>query len=135
MQQLKIVLGGRRRIAPENLVVPTSRFRMAWDALKEVAPARANRRYLEILQLAAQEGEVRVDEALHRLLSDGEIGEGKLNAEAVKVLLNRQLYQLPAAHVTVAEVTLEGSDELLGDTGPWNRYRFRHAQPRLEAPA
>ena len=32
---------------------PTSRFRMAWDALREVAPARANRRYLEILQLAA----------------------------------------------------------------------------------
>jgi len=96
---------------------PTSRFRMAWDALKEVAPARANRRYLEILQLATQEGEVRVDDALHRLLSDGEIGEGKLNAEAVKVLLNRQTDQLPAAHVTVAEVTLEGFDELLGGGG------------------
>jgi len=96
---------------------PTSRFRMAWDALKEVAPARANRRYLEILQLAAQEGEVRVDEALHRLLSDGEIGEGKLNADAVKVLLNRQAGQLPTAHVTVDEVTLEGFDELLGGTG------------------
>jgi len=96
---------------------PTSRFRMAWDALKEVAPARASRRYLEILQLAAQEGEVRVDDALHRLLSDGEMGEGKLNAEVVKALLNRESDQLPAAHVTVAEVTLEGFDELLGGTG------------------
>jgi len=93
---------------------PTSRFRMAWDALREVAPARANRRYLEILQLAAQEGEVKVDEALHRLLEDGEIGEGKLNVEAVKVLLKQQPDLLPAAHVTVAEVALEGFDELLG---------------------
>jgi hypothetical protein len=96
---------------------PTSRFRMAWDALREVAPVRANRRYLEILQLAAQEGEVRVDEALHRLLADGEIGEGKLNAEAVKALLNRQPNQLPAAHVTVADIALESFDELLGGAG------------------
>jgi len=96
---------------------PTSRFRMAWDALREVAPARANRRYLEILQLAAQEGEVRVDEALHQLLAEGEIGEGKLNAEAVTALLNRQPDQLPAAHVTVAEIALEGFDELLGGAG------------------
>ena len=47
---------------------PTSRFRMAWDALRELAPLRANKRYLEILQLAAQEGEARVDEALRCLL-------------------------------------------------------------------
>jgi hypothetical protein len=93
---------------------PTSRFRMAWDALREVAPARANRRYLEILRLAAQEGEVRVDEALHRLLEDGEIAEGKLEVEAVEALLQREPDQLPAAHVTVAEVALEGFDELLG---------------------
>jgi hypothetical protein len=90
---------------------------MAWDALREVAPARANRRYLEILQLAAREGEVRVDEALHQLLADGEIGEGKLAVEAVKALLHQQPDQLPAAHVTVAEVALEGFDELLGSSG------------------
>ena len=32
---------------------------MAWGALRELAPARANKTYLEILQLAAQEGEAR----------------------------------------------------------------------------
>jgi hypothetical protein len=36
---------------------PTSRFRMAWDALRKAAPVRANKRYLEILELAAKEGE------------------------------------------------------------------------------
>lgn len=96
---------------------PTSRFRMAWDALREIAPTRANRRYLEVLQLAAGEGEVRVDEALQQLLVDGDIGEGKLTVEAVKALLHQQPDQLPAAHVTVAEVALEGFDELLGGSG------------------
>jgi len=52
---------------------PTSRFRMTWDALREVAPARANKLYLEILQLAAQEGEARVDE----VLAFGNPGSGK----------------------------------------------------------
>ena len=62
---------------------PTSRFRMAWDALRERCPLRANKRYLEILEIAAKEGEARVDDALRFLLEQGEIGEGKLNAEAV----------------------------------------------------
>ena len=55
---------------------PTSRFRMAWDALRELIPLRANKRYLEMLQLAAQEREARVDDALRSLLEQGEIGEG-----------------------------------------------------------
>src|SRR5260370_16115793 len=66
---------------------PTSRFRMAWDGLRETSPLRADKRYLEILELAAQEGEARVDEALRCLLEMGEAGEGKLNAEAVQALL------------------------------------------------
>src|SRR5437763_15652613 len=60
---------------------PTSRFRMAWDALRETVPLRANKRYLELLELAAKEGEARVDEALRCLLEQGEMGEGKLNSE------------------------------------------------------
>ena len=69
---------------------PTSRFRMVWDTLREVAPLGANKRYLEILEVAAKEGEARVDEALRCLLEQGEIGEGKLNGEAVRGLLNRE---------------------------------------------
>jgi len=47
---------------------PTSRFRMAYDALKEQTPGPAVREYLKILKLAAEEGEVRVDEVLREML-------------------------------------------------------------------
>jgi hypothetical protein len=91
---------------------------MAWDTLRELIPLRANRRYLEILQLAAQEGEVRVDDALRRLLEEGEIGEGKLNGEAIRTTLSQQPSASPVTHIAVAEVALTSFDELLsGSTG------------------
>jgi hypothetical protein len=96
---------------------PTSRFRMAWDALRETAPLRADKRYLEILELAAKEGEARVDDALRSLLEMGEPGEGKLNAEAVRALLLAGEVPLPATSIDIAEVSLAGFDELLCGTG------------------
>jgi hypothetical protein len=91
---------------------PTSRFRMTWDALRELDPLRANKRYLEILRLAAQEGEARVDAALRNVLEQGEIGEGKLNVEAISQTL---LDEAPSVtEVAVAEVALASFDELLG---------------------
>src|SRR5579872_1732672 len=45
---------------------PTSRFRMAYDALAEHLPDRAVREYLAILELAARDGEEQVDGALDR---------------------------------------------------------------------
>jgi hypothetical protein len=51
---------------------PTSRFRMAYDALRESSPTSADRHYLKILQLAAKEGEARVDDVLRLLLNRGE---------------------------------------------------------------
>jgi len=92
---------------------PTSRFRMAWDALREVAPPRANKRYLEILQVAAQEGEASVDEALRCLLESGEMGEGKLNADAVRAVLSEAASAPPATHAAVDEVVLASFDDLL----------------------
>jgi hypothetical protein len=93
---------------------PTSRFRMVWDALRELTPARANKRYLEILEVAAKDGEVRVDEALRCLLEQGEISEGKLNAEAVRAMLHQADLLPPATHVAVADISLAIFDELLG---------------------
>jgi len=91
---------------------PTSRFRMTWDALRELDPLHANKRYLEILQLAAQEGEARVDAALRSVLQEGEIGEGKLNVKAISRAL---LDEAPSVtEVAVAEVALASFDELLG---------------------
>jgi hypothetical protein len=91
---------------------PTSRFRMTWDALREMDPLHANKRYLEILQLAAQEGEARVDDALRRVLEEGEIGEGKLNVTTIGRALMDEAP--PVTDVAVAEVALASFDELLG---------------------
>jgi hypothetical protein len=96
---------------------PTSRFRMTWDALRETAPVRANKRYVEILEVAAKEGEGRVDEALRYLLDSGELGEGKLNADTVRTLIHEETSLPPATAVDVAPVSLAAFDELLGDSG------------------
>ena len=93
---------------------PTSRFRMAWDALREATPQRANKRYLELLELAAKEGEARVDDALRYLLAQGEIGEGKVSAAAVLSVLNEESNLPPATHIAVTDVSLASFDELLG---------------------
>ena len=92
---------------------PTSRFRMVRDALCETTPLRANKRYLEILELAAKEGEARVDDALRCLLERGEPGEGKLNAEAVRAMLLAGGVPAPATSIDIAEVSPAGFDELL----------------------
>lgn len=91
---------------------PTSRFRMSWDALRDLDPLHANKRYLEILQLAAQEGEALVDAALRHALEEGEIGVGKLNVTAIRRLLPETAS--PVTDVAVVEVALASFDELLG---------------------
>jgi hypothetical protein len=93
---------------------PTSRFRMAWDALRETAPVRANKRYLEILELAAKEGEARVDDILRCVLEQGEMGEGKLNAKVIAGILNEGAAVPAATNIDVDEVSLASFDELLG---------------------
>jgi hypothetical protein len=93
---------------------PTSRFRMAWDALRETSPSRASKRYLEILELAAKDGEARVDDVLRGLLEQGEMGEGKLNAKLIGDMLNEGATVPAATSINVAEVSLASFDELLG---------------------
>jgi hypothetical protein len=92
---------------------PTSRFRMVWDALRDLIPSRANKRYLEILQLAATEGEVLVDAALRISLEEGEIGEGKLTVESLGQVMARMSQVQPVTDVMVAAVALGSFDELL----------------------
>lgn len=88
---------------------PTSRFRMAWDELRRQRPQRAAREYLEILSLAAGEGETRVDEALRALLEE----EAALGAGAVRAKLRADEAIRPATEVAVEEVSLASFDELL----------------------
>ncbi len=70
---------------------PTSRFRMAYDALQESAPARAVKEYLQILKLAAEDGEVQVDQALRDLL------EGKMEAPITVSTIGERLARLRCA--------------------------------------
>jgi hypothetical protein len=89
---------------------PTSRFRMAYDALQERLGSRAGKEYLEILRLAAREGEAKVDEAL-RVLLDGDVST--ISAEAVKLMLELE-HGAALREVTVAAVDLGVFDQLCG---------------------
>ena len=88
---------------------PTSRFRVAADAVQRDLGARGNREYLGILQLAARESEVGVDDALRHLIDRGEA----ITVAAVAELV-RSGDPLPhATAVTIAEVNLTCYDALL----------------------
>jgi hypothetical protein len=89
---------------------PTSRFRMAYDALQEMAPSRAVREYLKILKLAAEEGETAVDEALRELL-EGKT-ETAIHAESVRELLGKLDTIRPVTVVEVAAPDLAIFDAL-----------------------
>ena len=87
---------------------PTSRFRMAYDALRQSAPSSGNRQYLAILYLAATEGESRVDAALRILLERTE----EVTADGVAGMLQQAEVLPSATDVNVAEVSLASFDEL-----------------------
>jgi len=97
---------------------PTTRFRMAYDALcAQCCPSTASRQYLKILQLAAQESETQVDAILGRLLDS----EEALSAEHVEAVLqsapDADRASLAAA-VVVAPVDLRLYDDLLTSHQP-----------------
>jgi len=87
---------------------PTSRFRMAYDALG--GGRKGTREYLAILQLAAQETEVGVDEALRSLIHEGQ----PFDAQVVAEIVRSGQKPAPATEVTIAAVDLTHYDALLG---------------------
>jgi hypothetical protein len=96
---------------------PTSRFRKAYDLLREVSPRCCDRRYLEILKQAASEGEASVDDALRLLLTTDTGKQTIVNKDAFSEFLNR-CGQAPAiTDVHIAEVSLVSFDQLLSQTG------------------
>ena len=89
---------------------PTSRFRVAADAVKCDLGARGNREYLGILALAAKQSEAGVDDALRHLIDRGET----ISVDAVTAIL-RSCDPLPrVTAVTIDEVNLLSYDALLG---------------------
>ena len=89
---------------------PTSRFRMAYDALQETKPLRANKEYLKILKLAAETGEFQVDQALRELLA-GE-AEVAITVDAICEVLAQLDTIAPVAMVEVTLVDLASFDQL-----------------------
>lgn len=92
-----------------NDLFPTSRFRAAYDVLQRTHPGMADREYLGLLQLAAQETEQGVDDALRLLLAEN---------RAVQVSGVRELLQsgreLPRhIEVPIPAVDLSAYDALL----------------------
>ena len=64
---------------------PTSRFRMAFDLLQEkLGRPKGSKEYLKILELAAKDSEVKVDEALCALL---EGGTEEISAQQIEAML------------------------------------------------
>jgi hypothetical protein len=96
---------------------PTSRFRMAYDALKETTPSRSSKEYLKILKLAAEAGEVRVDEVLRELLERK--AEAVITAESIGEVLAKLDTIPPVTMVEVAPVDLAIFDLLCTEMGVW----------------
>jgi hypothetical protein len=95
---------------------PTSRFRMAYDALREAQPERGHKEYLGILYLAARQSETAVDEALRTLLDSDQ----PLTRSAVEELVHRAEAVPAVTDVIVEEVDLLGFDDLFTHKEVWD---------------
>jgi hypothetical protein len=95
---------------------PTSRFRMAYDALRESQPERGVKEYLGILYLAARESETAVDEALRTLL----MSDRSVTRRAVEELVERAEKVPAVTDVIVEEVNLLDFDALFLHKEVWD---------------
>jgi hypothetical protein len=97
---------------------PTSRFRMAYDALRAAQPKRGHKEYLGILYLAAHQSETAVDEALRTLLAS----DRPVTRAAVEELVQRAEEVPAVTEVTVEEVDLLDFDDLFLHKEVWDGY-------------
>jgi hypothetical protein len=88
---------------------PTSRFRQAYDVLREHSPGRAAKDYLRILEMAAKESETGVDVVLGRLLE----WNVPITPTVVADHLAHDLGLPRAMEVVITTVDLSIYDELL----------------------
>jgi hypothetical protein len=98
---------------------PTSRFRMAYDALRESQPERGHKEYLGILYLAARQSETAVDEALRTLLAN----DRPVTRAAVEELVHRAEEVPAVTEVTVEEVDLLDFDDLFLHKEVWDGFQ------------
>jgi len=94
-----------------DALFPSSRFRIAYDTLKEQSPATAHKEYLKLLYLAARETEVGVDDALRVLLNQ----EEPIDARVVRAMVLSGQEILPVTDILVDAVDLSAYDQLLSN--------------------
>ena len=97
---------------------PTSRFRMAYDVLRETAPGRASREYLQILELAARENESMVDSALRALLEEGQA----ITAQGVRERIGCSETPCRVTEVRVEATDLSSFDMLFNHKEVWDGF-------------
>jgi len=88
---------------------PSSYFKMAYDHLKRHNPLRANKEYVNILHIAAKEGESLVEAAIKKLISKKDV----LSVESVRRLVAKGGNLPNVTDVSIDEVELSIYDELL----------------------
>ena len=86
-------------------------FRVAYDELRRQQPAQAEREYIQLLKLAAEESEEGVAEVLRALIDGG----AAVNSDRVQEELRARVEQPRSALTVVIEaVSLQSYDQLLG---------------------
>jgi hypothetical protein len=110
---------------------PTSRFRMAYDAVRESMPSRASREYLKILELAARENESLVDDALRALLDMDQ----PITAQAVVDWMGRREPARPVTDVQIDATDLSSFDMLFDHKEVWSGFGDGGESPADRVPA
>ena len=87
---------------------PTSRFRIAYDILKDQGSAGADKEYLKILHLAARESESGVDNALGALIDSG----ARISDKDVDYLVCKAQHPNQVKDPIIVEINLQIYDSL-----------------------
>ena len=97
---------------------PTSRFRMAYDELRETVPGHTSREYLQLLELAARENESWVDDALRFLLDNDQ----PITARTVREWIEARETPKPVTEVEVEMFDLSSFDVLFCHKEVWDGF-------------
>ena len=92
---------------------PSSYFRMAYDYFKRHNPLRANKEYVTVLHMAAQEGQDRTESAIRHLLSRDTV----ISSASIRQLVTKDSQIPSVTDVAIDDVALEVYDELLDVRG------------------
>jgi len=92
---------------------PSTIFRVTYDVLKKDNPNTANKKYLQILYLTAQESEVGVQRALELLLNERQ----SINVDALREMLETENKIEAIPDIQMPEIDLEVYDRFLQAQG------------------